>query len=782
MEKAGVNRKSASFKFANITAFLGIVVLGFFRIAQSGQDKIDVLSMGFMGFLCIIVPLGLMVTTFAVVKNYKNLAFIVPLIFFAGVTGIQVMTSTPQTPAIWDLFYLPVCITACILSCLYDNFKQTIVYNVFQNILLGIMTLNRVPFLGQDSEKLVMNLFGEDYEGVSVLTVGWGVSLVASLFIIATFYSLKQKADSAIKSRDSFKTLMSTTPNYIAMVDRQNRVVYISNNLAKLGHITNSEWVIGRPVLDLFPTVELKELAGALLRKTSNTYEEMWEYTLNGERGYFKAMGNDLPGDIGGTLINLMDMTHLAERDEIAAMKDSLNIGIFFMNKEYIIQDNHSKALFKIMGVNDFHGIKFTELLEKSVTSSELQAICDYFEMVFLQQFDQDMLKDINPLNEFQYVSPETRERKIFHMEFITVDRGHGEIMLMISIYDITAGVELKKRLAEEKKHQEEEMRTMFELINVESSVFNDFIGDANYEFGQIDRCLKNDRLTPHEKLVEIYQSVHAVKSNAVILGLATFGEKVHGLETIIKNMREKENVTFDDMLHLTLQIESIAKEKEGFKDTISKIDSMRTGGVQKTNDDVLIESLVQATNRASRDLNKNVKFVTESMDRGVIVHGPRRLMKEILMQLVRNSVVHGIETREERLAKGKDETGSICLSIKVENSMIHIKLRDDGGGINFEKIKRKGLESGLFKSESEASNKNVLLNAIFSPGFSTAEAETVHGGRGIGLNLVRDRVKEIGGNLKVQTEPNKGTAFHIYIPLPPEVFQAQAADKKKVS
>jgi two-component system chemotaxis sensor kinase CheA len=777
MGKVGVNRKKASFNFANIVAFLGISVLGFFHIAQSVQNKMDLLSMGFMG-VCVIVPLGLLAIAFVIVKDYKQLAFFVPLVFFVCITSIQVIVNMSQVPAMWDLFYLPLCIAVCLLSFLYDNLQQTLAYNIFQNILLGIMAFNRVPFLGQDSENLIINLFGEDYMGVPVLIVGWVVSLIASFFIIVAFYSWKQKADLAIKSRDSFRTLMSTTPNYIAMVDKQNRVIYISSNLAKLGHITNPEWVIGRPVLDLFPTVELKELAGALLRKTSNIYEAMWEYTLNGERGYFKALGNDLPGDIGGTLINLMDMTHLAERDEIAAMKDSLNIGIFFMNKEYIIQDNHSKALFEIMGVSDFHGVKFIDLLEKSVTPSELQAICDYFEMIFLQQFDQDMLNDINPLNEFQYVSPETSEKKIFHTEFITVDRGHGEIMLMISIYDITASVELKKRLAEEKQHQEEEMRAMFELINVESSVFNDFIDDANYEFGQIDRCLKNDGLTLHEKLVEVYQSVHAVKSNAVILGLATFGEKVHSLETIIKNMREKENITFDDMLHLTLQIENIAKEKEGFKDTISKIDSMRSDGAQKTNDDVLIESLIKATSRASKDLNKNVKFVIDSLDRGIIVHGPRRLMKEILMQLVRNSVVHGIETPEERITKGKDETGSIHLSIKAENSMIHIKLKDDGGGINFEKIKQKGLENGLFKTNTEASDKNVLLNAIFSPGFSTAEAETVHGGRGIGLNLVRDRVKEIGGNLKVQTELNKGTAFHIYIPLPPEAFQASGEEK----
>ncbi|MDR2448319.1 MAG: hypothetical protein LBD58_13685, partial [Treponema sp.] len=155
---------------------------------------------------------------------------------------------------------------------------------------------------------------------------------------------------------------------------------------------------------------------------------------------------------------------------------------------------------------------------------------------------------------------------------------------------------------------------------------------------------------------------------------------------------------------------------------------------------------------------------------------GPRRMMKEMLMQLVRNSVVHGVEAPEERAAKGKDETGVICLSIKTEKDMIHIRLRDDGGGMNYDKIRQKALESGFIKSEAEGQDKNKLLHFIFSPGFSTAETETVHGGRGIGLNIVRDKVKELGGTLKIQSEKDKGTAFHLYIPLPSEASAQEKA------
>ncbi|MDR1074354.1 MAG: hypothetical protein LBL45_11920, partial [Treponema sp.] len=485
------------------------------------------------------------------------------------------------------------------------------------------------------------------------------------------------------------------------------------------------------------------------------------------EHRYFKALGDDLPDD-KGILINLIDMTHLAERDEIAAMKDNLDIGIFFMDSNYIIQDNYSKALPRILGEKGFHGACFTDLLSASVTPSELIAIKDYFVMNFEKQFDQEMLNDINPLSEFRYCGAASKEWKILHVEFVTVERGHGQTMLMASIYDITARVELQRKLAEEEKKRQEEMRGLFELINVEPKVFDDFIEDVDYEFEQIDNILKNQELTTHESLVEVYKSVHAIKSNAVILGLATFGGKVHALESDIKRMREVEDVPFSDMLHLTLEIEKLMQEKENFRVTLERINSFRSGAKIKSNNDVLIESLTKACEKASADLEKKVKFVVD-VDQGVMSRGPRRMMKEVLMQLVRNSVVHGVESPEERAAKGKNETGNIYLSVKAENNMIHIRLRDDGGGINYDKIRQKALENGFIKTGAEGQDKNTLLHFIFSPGFSTADAETVHGGRGIGLNIVRDKVKELGGTLKIQSEKDKGTAFNLYIPMPPE-------------
>jgi len=165
--------------------------------------------------------------------------------------------------------------------------------------------------------------------------------------------------------------------------------------------------------------------------------------------------------------------------------------------------------------------------------------------------------------------------------------------------------------------------------------------------------------------------------------------------------------------------------------------------------------------------LEKQIKFISSEIDPEAIDKGPRRVMKEILMQLIRNSALHGIEMPDDRKAKGKNEMGVIKLSIKMteDRKNIHIKLIDDGKGLDYKKIANRALEKNLIKPE-DANNPDVLMKVIFMPGFSTADTETVHGGRGIGLNLVRDRIKEVKGTIKVKSETNKGTLFFISLPV----------------
>jgi two-component system chemotaxis sensor kinase CheA len=736
-------RNTGHYRTANISAVAVVLFLGANAIFEAAHFHSGA-SEGATAF-SMVLALLLLVPIFRSTRDYSKLAFFTPFVLLLFNIGLLIWGGL-------NAYFLLICLCLCGISCLYANFPLTLTYTILQAIAVGVLFGLGYPVAGPNASL--------DIALVSMAVFAFSCFVLLKLALAATV-----KLNRALDDGNSFRTFLATTANYLAMVNHSNKVIYVSKPLSDLAGVEDPELAGGRSFIDLFPGRDLKLLAADMLAQR-NLYERDWEFVLDGQKRYFKAASNILTGTSKGTLINLHDMTYLAERDEIAAMKDSLKIGLFFMNRDFIIQDNYSRYLEELISEKELYGKQFLEILSLSVTTKELDAIKDYFEMVFDRTFDQSTLDDINPLRELHYVGKKG-DRKIFQCEFITVERGKGQTFILVTIYDITAKVELQQRLLEEETRRQEEMRSLFELIQVDPNVFNDFLGDAEYEFTRIDETLKNDHLSTHEALVEVYQSVHAIKSNAVILGLNTFGEKVHGLESKIKKLRESETeVPFDDMLHLTVEIEKIAQEKDGFKGIIEKINSFKVAGAgQKQNQYVLIESLSKTTSKASADMGKVIQFVANDIDSEAIDKGPRRVMKEVLMQLIRNSVVHGIETPEERVAKGKSETGVIKLSIKTNGKEIHVRLMDDGRGLDFAKISKKALGLKMIKPE-DANNKGVLLNTIFSPGFSTADDEGMHAGRGIGLNLVRDRVRDIKGTIKLQTEQNKGTVFNIFIPL----------------
>lgn len=746
--KIDETNSTGHFRAANICAVAIIVLLGVGcfiesilqeKSTQEGTTAESLISLGMVTALVLLIPV------FRSTKNFSRLAFFTPFIIFAFNTLILKETG-------WSTFYLLVCFCACGISCLYSNFSMTLAFCVLQAIAVALLYIMGYPVAGAGTT-------------VNIALVNIMIFYLSSAIVLILARSATVRLDKALDEVTSFRTFLATTANYLAMVDKSHQVTYVSKPLSDMAGIENPELARGRSFVDLFPGRDLKLLAGEMLGQRS-LYEKDWEFVMDGQKRYFKAASNILSGTSRGTLINLHDMTHLAERDEIAAMKDNLKIGLFFMNRDYIIQENYSRYLEELMSDKELSGRSFLEMLSASVSDREQDAIKDYFDMVFNNTYDQEILDDINPLQELHYRDKKKIE-KIFQCEFVTVERDRGEIFVLVTIYDITAKVELQQRLLEEESRRQEEMHTIFELIQVDPNVFYDFLADAEYEFSHIDETLKDDRITARDALVEIYQSVHAIKSNAVILGLNTFGDKVHAMESEIKKLREqKDEVTFDNMLHLTVALERLSEKKDGFKGYIEKISSFKIAAAdgQKQNQYVFVESLTKAARRASQDFGKKVKFIVDEVDAGAIETGPRRVMKEVVMQLIRNAVVHGIEMPEERLAKGKNETGIVRLSIKPDGNIIHVKLLDDGNGLDFKKIGEKAVSQKLIKEE-DRDNKNLLLKVIFLPGFSTAEDEGIHAGRGIGLNLIRDRVREVKGTIKLHTEAGKGTVFNIFLP-----------------
>ncbi|MCP5306908.1 MAG: chemotaxis protein CheA [Chromatiaceae bacterium] len=143
------------------------------------------------------------------------------------------------------------------------------------------------------------------------------------------------------------------------------------------------------------------------------------------------------------------------------------------------------------------------------------------------------------------------------------------------------------------------------------------------------------------------------------------------------------------------------------------------------------------------------------------------------LVHLVRNSLDHGIESPEERLAAGKPETGTVHLGASHRGGNIVIEIRDDGRGLPRDKILAKAIERGLAKPEDHLSDKDVY-ELIFQPGFSTADQVSDISGRGVGMDVVRRNINELGGAIEIDSTPGEGSAIIVRLPLTLAILDGQ--------
>jgi two-component system chemotaxis sensor kinase CheA len=170
------------------------------------------------------------------------------------------------------------------------------------------------------------------------------------------------------------------------------------------------------------------------------------------------------------------------------------------------------------------------------------------------------------------------------------------------------------------------------------------------------------------------------------------------------------------------------------------------------------------------RDISKNLnKKVTLSMDGGEtkLDKNMIEMLADPMIHIMRNSLDHGIEMPDVRIQKGKNPEGHITLNAYAQSDKIIIEIRDDGAGINIDRVVQKVLEKGILTLEQvEAMNDDEKAALVMLPGLSTAETISEYSGRGVGMDVVRKSIEGFGGNIRIKTVPNQGTTIYLSIPV----------------
>lgn len=191
----------------------------------------------------------------------------------------------------------------------------------------------------------------------------------------------------------------------------------------------------------------------------------------------------------------------------------------------------------------------------------------------------------------------------------------------------------------------------------------------------------------------------------------------------------------------------------------------------------VPVETVFNRFPRMIRDIAKDLGKEIELKMSGEETELDRTVIDEIgdpLIHLLRNSCDHGLETAEKRKQLGKPEVGRINLTAYQSGNNVIIEVGDDGAGLNIDKIKKKAVENGILSKEAAASmSQQEAIELLFRPSFSTADKITGLSGRGVGLDVVKTKIEQLGGSVEVETQSGKGSKFLIKLPLTLAIYQA---------
>jgi len=279
-------------------------------------------------------------------------------------------------------------------------------------------------------------------------------------------------------------------------------------------------------------------------------------------------------------------------------------------------------------------------------------------------------------------------------------------------------------------------------------------LGEILVEEGKIQPKVLEKAVALQEESREVHLKTTIRVSVDKVNSLVNLGEEMGiGLSKVQVLLEEYATPEQTDIVG---EIENLVKINREFQERVARVRMFP------------LEGTFRRFQRMARDLalqqGKQIKVVLAGLDteldKEVIEH-----FTDPLKHLVRNCVDHGIETLDERKAKGKPPTGVLQLKAYQRGGRVFVGISEDGRGIDLAGIQKRALEKGWIEPGQILSN-GALLDFIFKPGFSTSSNVTELSGRGVGMDVVRTQLDELGGTIKIHTEKDKGTTFTLGLPL----------------
>lgn len=477
-------------------------------------------------------------------------------------------------------------------------------------------------------------------------------------------------------------------------------------------------------------------------------------------------------------------------RRETTEILDTVNEGLFLIDENLIIGEQHSAHLVDVLGQQEFAGKSFTTLLENIVSEKDAETARGFIELLFDPKVKEKLIGDLNPLNLVEVNIAQSNGGFLTkHLQFSFArayqkNEDDEQIIshVLVTVLDITEQVKLERALKESRKHNESQLEMITGLLHTHPGLLKEFIANSFNCFNRVNNILRQpakNTQSVREKATSIFREIHNFKGEAASLKLEFFENAAHKMEDTLTLLRDKHDLSGNDYLGLTVQLESLISytqqvehltERLGQFAVVSNstersVSNKHVTGNRHNDGWDNLDDLVQ--NIAMRN-GKLVNFVASGLNEIELDSEYQKKLKDICIQLLRNAVVHGIEAPRDRELSEKNIVGRIDLRLaKLSDTEMELTVMDDGKGLDYEAIRTKALNSGRWpEDEIESWTNKHLLGLIFHEGFSTAAEVNKDAGRGVGMEMVMNHVLAQRGKISVSSRTGRHCRFVITLPI----------------
>ena len=495
-------------------------------------------------------------------------------------------------------------------------------------------------------------------------------------------------------------------------------------------------------------------------------------------------------------------------RKETADILRTVNEGLFLLDKDLKLGSERSLALNNIFRRDDFTELTFDSLLKGIVPEKTLKTAMDYVALLWGERVNEKLVKTINPLNEVEvhFDNPSGGfDTHYLEFDFNRVKSEGSLSHLLVTVNDVTKRVMLSRELQESQEKAQAQLDLLLRILHVEPDNLTGFLTDADVSLKMVNSILKEparEETAFRAKIDGIYRQVHAVKGEAAALGLKTVEQRAHAFEESLNDLKGRPTLSGSDFLPLVVKLDDLFNHLAQVREMLSrlvdlhqaiatrrgpggtmeadKVDAWLAGKHDQTMQMKALPQQQASEGEVSAGLERTLEDlasrVAASHEKRVTVkcvglnqvpEAYKRAVKDITIQLVRNAVVHGIETPDQRTKAQKAESGLLGVEFTQRgNEGFELVVQDDGRGLQLERIKEVAVERGLITpAQAALLDPRQTMALIFRPGFSTADKVTTDAGRGAGMDLVRILVAELGGRVGLASAGGRFSKFKIWLP-----------------